>query len=435
MWSGVSLYAVTLPQVATVSERSRIMELERDLALRDKEVAALRQHMESASGEGGSGVDPAAGVLQEEVATLRAQLSSQGAGHKAELQDMRERLEAAERAHGEALAQLQASSGRLSKDNEQLRARLAQAEQENADVIELWRSKLASAMASHQQAMEELRATSEKGAGGAQAAELVELRGALERLKVEHKLALEEAGAQREAEATARSQEAEELKGRLLSLTEEKERLEESLRTNVESAEEQHLVEMEEVLGKLHTAELRVKELEEERSQLGQQADGKAKEAQELAASLESLRSQQTQGNQDMQGLRAQLEEAEGKARSQEGKVGAPCPSVHSLQSCLLHFILPFTISFPHHGPEQHEFQIQMFVNDPKHAFYPFIFLDQRPKAKTALSLPLYVFILICHLFVCVSLSPPSLPSPSPPSCSSCSSSSPTIGLDPSWVS
>ncbi|XP_048098398.1 CAP-Gly domain-containing linker protein 1 isoform X5 [Alosa alosa] len=310
-------------RVATVSERSRIMQLERDLALRDKEVAALRQHLESASGEGGSGsgADPAAGVLQEEVASLRAQLSSQGTEHQAELQDVRERLEAAERAHGEALAQLQASSGRLSKDNEQLRARLAQAEQENADVIELWRSKLASAMASHQQAMEELRATSEKGAGGASAAELVELRGALERLKVEHKLALEEAGAQWEAEATARAREAEVLKGQLLSLTEEKERLEESLRNSVESVEEQHLVEMEEVLGKLHTAELRVKELEEETGQLGQQVEGKAKEAQELAASLEALRSQQTQGNQDMQGVRAQMEEAEAKACSQEGKI------------------------------------------------------------------------------------------------------------------
>ncbi|XP_042562256.1 CAP-Gly domain-containing linker protein 1 isoform X4 [Clupea harengus] len=307
-------------RVVTVSERSRIMELERDLALRDKEVAALRQHLESASGDG-SGTDPAAAVLLEEVASLRAQLSSQGAGHQAALQDLRDRLEAAERAHGEALAQLQASSSRLSKDNEQLRARLAQAEQENADVIELWRSKLTAAMASHQQAMEELRAASEKGAGGAQAGELVELRGALERLKVEHKLALEEAGARREAEAAAQTRQGDELKAQLLSLAEEKERLEDSLRTSVESTEEQHLVEMEEQLGKLHAAELRVKELEEGGADLGQQAEVKAKEAQELAASLESLRSQQTQGNEDMQGLRARLEEAEGKAHSQEGKM------------------------------------------------------------------------------------------------------------------
>ncbi|XP_072521040.1 CAP-Gly domain-containing linker protein 1 isoform X4 [Salminus brasiliensis] len=304
-------------RVATVSEKSRILDLERDLSLRDKEVAALRQHLETAPGHGASTQDPAAAVLQEELGLLRAQLSSQSASHEAEQVALRSKLEAEEKAHFEALAQLQASSALLSKDNEQLRSRLTEAEKENTDVIELWRSKLASAMTSHQQAMEELKASSGTGASDSQAFELMELRETLERLKLE----LEESRARQNAEAKKWMQEGEDLRKQLVTVTEEKERLVESLRTNLESAEEQHLVEMEEALGKLHNAELRIKELEEEGLKLGQQVQEKAREVEDQKASLHTLVSQNSQGNQEVQSLLVRLEEAESKTRSQEGKV------------------------------------------------------------------------------------------------------------------
>lgn len=207
-------------------------------------------------------MDPTAPVLQEELSLLRTQLSSQTASHEIALTALRSKLEAETKAHCEALAQLQASSAVLSKDNEQLRGRLAEAEKENADVIELWRSKLASAMTSHQQAMEELKASSGKRTGDSQAADLAKLEENLERLKLEHKLQLEESLAKHFAEAKRWTQDVEELRKQLHAVTEEKERLVESLRTNLESAEDQHLVELEEALGKLHNAEIRVKELE-----------------------------------------------------------------------------------------------------------------------------------------------------------------------------
>ncbi|XP_036453807.1 CAP-Gly domain-containing linker protein 1 isoform X7 [Colossoma macropomum] len=308
-------------RVATVSEKSRILELERDLALRDREVAALRQHLEARPGEGASTQDPTTVVLQEEVNSLRAQLSSLRTSHEAELAALNAKLEAEEKAHCEALAHIQASSALLSKDNEQLRTRLSEAEKENADVIELWRSKLASAITSHQQAMEELKASSGKGVTDSQAVELVELREAYERLKATHSLELEESIARHNADAKRWMQEGEELQKQLLFVTEEKERLVESLRTNLESVEEQHLVEMEEALGKLHNAELRIKELEEERLKLGQQVEEKAQEVEDQKAALQALCSQQSQGNQEVQSLLARLEEATSKARSQEGKV------------------------------------------------------------------------------------------------------------------
>uniref|UniRef100_A0A3Q1F3K3 CAP-GLY domain containing linker protein 1a n=1 Tax=Acanthochromis polyacanthus TaxID=80966 RepID=A0A3Q1F3K3_9TELE len=278
-----------LLKVATVSERSRIMELERDLSLRTREVAdlQLRLGMQQGSEDSNSTLSP----LLEEINSLRDQLASQESSQREELEQYKEKLEAEEKAHSEAVAQLQASSVKLSGDKEQLQMRISQAEKENADIVELWRSKMESAVTSHQQAMEELKVSFSKGAG-AQTEELVETKSALEKLKVEYKLALDEGEAKRDAEASAWTQETQELKAQLLSLTEEKERLEESLRSSVERAEEQHLVEMEDVLGKLHAAELRVKELEEKESSQAQQTQDKDKETKEQMAEMVTLRSQ-----------------------------------------------------------------------------------------------------------------------------------------------
>uniref|UniRef100_A0A667ZVX3 CAP-Gly domain containing linker protein 1 n=1 Tax=Myripristis murdjan TaxID=586833 RepID=A0A667ZVX3_9TELE len=312
-------------EVATVSERSRIMELEKDLSLRTREVADLRLRLESQQGTEGS--DSALSPLLEEINSLRDQLASQEAKQQEELVKHKEKLEAQEKSHNEAVAQLQATSIRLSGDNEQLQIRLSQAEKENTDIIELWRSKLESAIASHQQAMEELKVSFSKGAG-AQTAELVEAKSTLERLKVEHKLALEEAGARHEADTTAWTEKIEALKTQVLSLTEEKERLEESLRCSVERAEEQHLVEMEDVLGKLHAAELKVKELEELEANLVKQVQDKDRETKEQMAAIVTLRSKEAQGDQELETLKTCLEEAQNQANSQGGKVGPfslPC--------------------------------------------------------------------------------------------------------------
>ncbi|XP_031676546.1 CAP-Gly domain-containing linker protein 1 isoform X8 [Oncorhynchus kisutch] len=305
-------------RVATVSEKSRIMELERDLVLRTREVDDLRLRLEAQQESEGS--DSTTSPLLEEVSSLRAQLASQEDQQRVELAEMREKLAAEEKAHSEAMAQLQVSSTKISTDNEQLKLHVSQNEKENADVIELWSSKLESAITSHQQAMEEMKVSFSKGAGS-QATELVETKSALERLKVEHKQALEEAGARCVAEAAARAQETGELNKQLLVVSEEKERLEESLRSSVESAEEQHLVEMEDVLVKLHTAELKVKELEEQEAKLVQQTQDSAKEVQEQVAAMEALRSRAGQGNQELQSLRTQLEETQRQACSQGNKV------------------------------------------------------------------------------------------------------------------
>ncbi|XP_073807745.1 CAP-Gly domain-containing linker protein 1 isoform X4 [Danio rerio] len=298
-------------EVATVSEKSRILELERDLSMKDKESAALRKSLEALSSQDGV-CDSAVAALQEQLSLIRSQQAEQSHSHQAELSSMREKLEAQEKAHREALMHLQASSSRLSKDNEQLLAELAKSKEENSNVVEQWSDKLKSVEASHQQALEELKTSRE--------ASKAELSDALERLKSTHKLELEELAKKHSSEAAGWVGEGMEHKAQLLKVAEENERQVEMLRSSLEKAEEQHLVELEDAMGKLHAAELRVKELEDSGVKISEQLKEKVQEALEQSEALQSLQTQHSQGNQEMQRLLSQVEEAKSKARSQEEK-------------------------------------------------------------------------------------------------------------------
>lgn len=308
------------------------MELERDLSLRTREVSDLKMRLGTQQGSEG---DAALSALLEEINSLREQLASQEAKHQEQVAQYKEKLGTEEKSHSDAIAQLQATSVRLSGENEQMQMRLSHAEKENAENIELWQSKLESAVASHKEAIEDLKVSFSKGAG-AQTEELLETKSALERLKLEHKLALEEAGAKGEAEARVWAAGRQALDAQLLSLTEDKEQLEDSLRCSVERAEEQHLVEMEDVLGKLHTAELRVKELEEKETELTQQAEDKDRKTKEQMAEMVALRSQVGQNNEEMVTLKKQLEAVQSQGSDQGAKVSPfssrslRCPNLDS---------------------------------------------------------------------------------------------------------
>lgn len=310
------------------------MELERDLSLRTREVSDLKMRL---GNQQGAEEDAALSPLLEEINSLREQLASQEAKLREERAQYKEKLETEEKSHSEAVAQLQATSVRLSGENEQMQMRLSHAEKENTENVELWRSKLESAVASHKEAIEELKVSFSKGAG-AQTEELLETKSVLERLKLEHTLALEEAGAKHEAEARVWAAAKQAVNAQLLSLTEDRERLEDLLRSSVERAEEQHLVEMEDVLGKLHAAELRVKELEEKETVLTQQAEDKGRETKEQMAEMVALRSQVGQNNEEMVTLKKQLDVVLSQGSDQGAKV--------SLLFRMLKFRLVFGLKF-----------------------------------------------------------------------------------------
>ncbi|XP_009996719.1 PREDICTED: CAP-Gly domain-containing linker protein 1 isoform X4 [Chaetura pelagica] len=307
-------------EVATVSEKSRIMELERDLALRVKEVAELRGRLESSKHT--DDVDTSLSLLQE-ISSLQEKMAAVGKEHQNELNSLKEKFGSSEEALQKEIKSLSASNERMAKENESLKTKLDHANKENSDVIELWKSKLESAIASHQQAMEELKVSFSKGVG-AQTAEFAELKTQIEKIKLDHENEISNLKLKQENEKALHLKEIESLKAKLLAVTEEKEQNLESLKTKLESVEDQHLVEMEDTLNKLQEAEIKVKELEVLQAKYNEQTKvidsltPQIKAAEEKLLDLAALQKANSEGKLEIQKLSEQLEAAEKQIQSLE---------------------------------------------------------------------------------------------------------------------
>ncbi|XP_063171686.1 CAP-Gly domain-containing linker protein 1 isoform X3 [Candoia aspera] len=306
--------------VATVSEKSRIMELERDLVLREKEVAELRSRLES--GKLVSDVDTSLPLLQE-ISTLQEKMASINKEHQEEVKSLREKLEISEESFQKEIKTLLSSNEKMAKENNSLKAMLDSAHTENSDAIELWKSKLESAVASHQQAMEELKASFSKGAG-IQAAEFAELKVEIEKMRDQHQNDTSNLTLKQESERLCLLKEIEALNKTLLEVTEEKERSLEALKTKLESAEDQHLVEMEDTLNKLHESEVKVKELEGFQEKCVEQAKAidsfkaKIRATEAKLMKLDALQMAHSEGKLELGNLSKELEAARKKLQSLE---------------------------------------------------------------------------------------------------------------------
>ncbi|XP_027507694.1 CAP-Gly domain-containing linker protein 1 isoform X9 [Corapipo altera] len=307
-------------RVATVSEKSRIMELERDLALRVKEVAELRGRLDSSKHV--DDVDTSLSLLQE-ISSLQEKMAAVGKEHQNEVNSLREKFGISEEALQKEIKSLSASNERMAKENESLKSKLDHANKENSEVIELWKSKLESAIASHQQAMEELKVSFSKGVG-AQTAEFAELKTQIEKMKLDHESEMSSFKVKQENERSQHLKEVESLKAKLLAVTEEKEQSLESLKTKLESVEDQHLVEMEDTLNKLQEAEIKVKELEvlqakyNEQTKLIDSLTPQIKAAEEKLLDLAALQKANSEGKLEIEKLSKQLEAAEKQIQTLE---------------------------------------------------------------------------------------------------------------------
>uniref|UniRef100_A0A8C9FTN5 CAP-Gly domain containing linker protein 1 n=1 Tax=Pavo cristatus TaxID=9049 RepID=A0A8C9FTN5_PAVCR len=307
-------------RVATVSEKSRIMELERDLALRVKEVAELRGRLESSKHI--DDVDTSLSLLQE-ISSLQEKMAAAGKEHQREMSSLREKFESSEEALRKEIKTLSASNERMGKENESLKTKLDHANKENSDVIELWKSKLESAIASHQQAMEELKVSFSKGVG-AQTAEFAELKTQMEKVKSDYENEMSNLKLKQENEKSQHLKEIEALQAKLLAVTEEKEQTLENLKTKLESVEDQHLVEMEDTLNKLQEAEIKVKELDvlqakcNEQTKLIGSLTQQIKASEEKLLDLAALQKANSEGKLEIQKLSEQLEAAEKQIQNLE---------------------------------------------------------------------------------------------------------------------
>ncbi|XP_014109316.1 PREDICTED: CAP-Gly domain-containing linker protein 1 isoform X2 [Pseudopodoces humilis] len=311
-------------RVATVSEKSRIMELERDLALRVKEVAELRGRLDSSKHI--DDVDTSLSLLQE-ISSLQEKMAAAGKEHQNEMNSLKEKFGLSEEALQKEIKTLSASNEKMAKENESLKTKLDHANKENSDVIELWKSKLESAIASHQQAMEELKVSFSKGVG-AQTAEFAELKTQIEKMKLDYENEMANLKVKQENERSHHLKEIESLKAKLLAVTEEKEQNLESLKTKLESVEDQHLVEMEDTLNKLQEAEIKVKELEVLQAKYNEQTKvidsltPQIKAAEEKLLDLAALEKANSEGKLEIEKLSKQLEAAEKQIQTLETEKG-----------------------------------------------------------------------------------------------------------------
>ncbi|XP_014109320.1 PREDICTED: CAP-Gly domain-containing linker protein 1 isoform X5 [Pseudopodoces humilis] len=311
-------------EVATVSEKSRIMELERDLALRVKEVAELRGRLDSSKHI--DDVDTSLSLLQE-ISSLQEKMAAAGKEHQNEMNSLKEKFGLSEEALQKEIKTLSASNEKMAKENESLKTKLDHANKENSDVIELWKSKLESAIASHQQAMEELKVSFSKGVG-AQTAEFAELKTQIEKMKLDYENEMANLKVKQENERSHHLKEIESLKAKLLAVTEEKEQNLESLKTKLESVEDQHLVEMEDTLNKLQEAEIKVKELEVLQAKYNEQTKvidsltPQIKAAEEKLLDLAALEKANSEGKLEIEKLSKQLEAAEKQIQTLETEKG-----------------------------------------------------------------------------------------------------------------
>ncbi|XP_076416178.1 CAP-Gly domain-containing linker protein 1 isoform X23 [Peromyscus maniculatus bairdii] len=246
--------------VATVSEKSRIMELEKDLALRVQEVAELRRRLESSKPPGD--VDMSLSLLQE-ISALQEKLEATRTDHRSEVTSLKDHFGAREETFQKEIKALHTATEKLSKENESLRSKLDHANKENSDVIALWKSKLETAIGSHQQAMEELKVSFSKGIG-TDSAEFAELKTQIERLRLDYQHEIEALQNKQDSERSAHAKEMENLKTKLMQIIKEKEDSLEAIKSRLDSAENQHLVEMEDTLSKLQEAEIKANSITKE---------------------------------------------------------------------------------------------------------------------------------------------------------------------------
>nr|XP_040145471.1 CAP-Gly domain-containing linker protein 1 isoform X21 [Ictidomys tridecemlineatus] len=299
-------------EVATVSEKSRIMELEKDLALRAQEVAELRRRLESSKPAGD--VDMSLSLLQE-ISSWQEKLEVTQADHQREITSLKEHFGVQEETYQKEIKALHTATEKLSKENESLRSKLDHANKENSDVIALWKSKLETAIASHQQAMEELKVSFSKGVG-AESAEFAELKTQIEKLRVDYQHEIENLQNKQDSERSAHAKEMEALKSKLMKIIKEKETSLETIQSKLDRAEDQHLVEMEDALNKLQEAEIK----KEKFADASEEAASVQRSMQETVNKLHQKEEEFNMLSSELEKLRENLSDMEVKFRERDEK-------------------------------------------------------------------------------------------------------------------
>ncbi|MBN3326003.1 CLIP2 protein, partial [Atractosteus spatula] len=305
----------------TVEEKSRVLQLEEELVLRKAEVEELQQRLRT-PGLADSG-DPGPGV-NTEAFLLREQLLAADREHHRESSQLRERYETALSASQKEAERLRTASEKQVHEISDLKQKLQQATRENMEMMDSWKSKLDSLVLDHQRSLEDLKVSLTADGTGGQHTEMVELKAALESLKMEHQLELENLKAKHEIEMAVLVKEKEEFRARLQEVRDEMEEGNENWKRQTEAKAGQHALEMKEATDKLKKAELRLCDLEKLHSEYKEQAQAieflkeQVSLAEKKMVDYEALQKAEVQSRKDMRTLQEKLRVAENQLQAME---------------------------------------------------------------------------------------------------------------------
>ncbi|XP_014053334.2 CAP-Gly domain-containing linker protein 2 isoform X6 [Salmo salar] len=254
---------------STVEEKSHVMQLEEELALRQAEIEELQVQLrdpDSHPNTAEDGYTIQGLVAQSETFLLREQLLTAGREHHKESSQLREKYEAAVAAGQEETNRLKATVDKQSQEIIDLKQRVQQATTENMEMMDNWKVRLDTLVNDHQRSLEDLKTSlsSQNSSAEGQEQDPQELRTTLESLRMEHQLELENLKARHEIEAAVLAKEREDLRSRLQDA---KDQLGESSQNGknqaqTEARSNQLTLELRDAREELQKAQLRVGEVE-----------------------------------------------------------------------------------------------------------------------------------------------------------------------------
>uniref|UniRef100_A0A8C5RB93 CAP-Gly domain containing linker protein 2 n=1 Tax=Laticauda laticaudata TaxID=8630 RepID=A0A8C5RB93_LATLA len=307
-------------ELTTVAEKSRILQLEEELTLRQSEVEELRQCLKNSHQP--ESPDHSLG-LQTEALRLRDQLFSANKEHQKESIQLKEKYERTLKKHQQEVEKLKALNEKYSQEIVDLKQKVQQATNENMGLMDNWKSKLDMLASDHQKSLEDLKATLNTGSDS-QHKEIVELKAVVESIKLEHHLELENLKAKHDIEMAVHIKEKEGLKLKVQEVKEEKEESDNNWKSQLETKTNQQLMELQDLKDKCRDADLRVHELEKLHSDYKDQAQAIAflKEQISLAEKkmldYETLQKTEVQSKQEIQRLQEKVLVLENKLHSME---------------------------------------------------------------------------------------------------------------------
>ncbi|KAJ8343021.1 hypothetical protein SKAU_G00329490 [Synaphobranchus kaupii] len=306
----------------TEEEKSRVLQLEEELALRKADIEELQARLKSPNvsepGEPGPGLHSKAFLLREQLLTASRE-------HHKESSRLRDKYEADLGMARSDVERLQATVNKQAQEIGDLKQKLQQATRENMEMMDSWKSKLDTLVNDHQRSLEDLKVSlTTDGTKDGQDKDLVELRTALESLKMEHQLEVENLKAKHEIEAAVLAKEKEDQRTRLQQAQEELEESVENWKRQAEFKTSQHTVELKDTNEKLQKTDHRICDLEKLQEEYKEQVrakdllEEKLSLAEKKMVDYEALQKAEAASRSEISGLQEKLRVTENRLQAMQ---------------------------------------------------------------------------------------------------------------------